>query len=114
MGYDVVGKPDVALQLFAKMHFQGLDLDSFAYHVLLNALVEENCFDAIEVILKQIQMRGFENDIMHSITIKCYWKRNRLEEAEAFLRGFLNSGFLQPLPTSPLFITSCLSFLVRF
>lgn len=39
MGYAVAGKPDVALQLFAKMRFQGLDLDSFAYHMLLNALV---------------------------------------------------------------------------
>jgi pentatricopeptide repeat protein len=60
----VVGKPDVALQLFAKMRFQGLDLDSFAYHMLLNALVEESCFDAVEVILKHIQMRGFENEII--------------------------------------------------
>ena len=30
MGYAVSGKPEIALQLFAKMRFQGLDLDSFA------------------------------------------------------------------------------------
>jgi pentatricopeptide repeat protein len=92
MGYAVAGKPEVALQLFAKMRFQGLDLDSFAYHVLLNALVEESCFDAVEVILKQIQMRGLESEITHSIKVKCYWKQNRLDEAEAFLRGLVSQG----------------------
>jgi pentatricopeptide repeat protein len=93
MGYAVAGKPDVALQLFGKMRFQGLDLDSFTYHVLLNALVEERCFDVVEVIVKQIQMRGFENEITHSIMIKCYWKQNRLDEAEAFFRGLVSQGW---------------------
>lgn len=92
MGYAVAGKPEVALQLFGKMRFQGLDLDPFGYHVLLNALVEENCVDAFENILKQIQMRGFENEVTHSIMVKSYWNQNRLDEAEAFLRGLVSQG----------------------
>ncbi|XP_040993246.1 pentatricopeptide repeat-containing protein At1g71210, mitochondrial [Juglans microcarpa x Juglans regia] len=92
MGYAVAGKPDIALQVFGRMRFQGLDLDSFSYHVLLNALVEESCFDAVDAILKQIQMRGFENGITHSITVKNYCKQNRLDEAEAFLRGLMSEG----------------------
>ncbi|KAF8390170.1 hypothetical protein HHK36_024692 [Tetracentron sinense] len=92
MGYAVAGKPDIALQLFGKMRFQGIDLDGFAYHVLLNALVEENCFDAIEVISKQITMRGFDNEITSSIRMKSFCKQNRLEEAEAFLRGLVSNG----------------------
>lgn len=92
MGYAIVGKPDIALQLFGKMRFQGLDLDEFSYHVLLNALVEESCFDVVEVITKQINMRGFENDITHSIMMKNFCKQNRLEDAEAFLRDLMSSG----------------------
>ncbi|KAJ6711223.1 RESPIRATORY COMPLEX I CHAPERONE putative-RELATED [Salix purpurea] len=40
MGYAVAGKPDVALQMLGRMRFQGLDLDTFSYHVLLNSLIE--------------------------------------------------------------------------
>ncbi|KAB1227411.1 hypothetical protein CJ030_MR1G020864 [Morella rubra] len=92
MGYAVAGKLDVALHLFGKMRFQGLDLDSFAYHVLLNALVEEGYFDAVEVILKQIKMRGLENKITHSIRVKGYCKQNLLDKAEAFLRRLVSEG----------------------
>lgn len=93
MGYAVAGKPEIALQLFGKMRFQGLDLDVFAYHVLLNALVEENCFDAVEVIAKQISMRGFvKKEITHSIMMKSYCKQKRLEEAEVYLRELVSSG----------------------
>ncbi|KAL6269595.1 hypothetical protein ACE6H2_026506 [Prunus campanulata] len=92
MGYAVAGKPDIALQLFGKMRFQGLDLDVFAYHVLLNALVEENCFDAVQVIAKQISMRGFENEITHSIMLKWYCKQNLLDDAEKYLRKVLSDG----------------------
>ncbi|KAJ7960461.1 Pentatricopeptide repeat-containing protein [Quillaja saponaria] len=92
MGYAVAGKPEVALQLFGRMRFKGLDLDSFAYHVLLNALVEENCFDVVEVIVKQIQIRNYENDITRAIMIKSLCKQKRLDEAESFLNGLLSSG----------------------
>ncbi|TXG71168.1 hypothetical protein EZV62_006103 [Acer yangbiense] len=54
VGYAVAGKPYVALHMFGKMRFQGLDLDEFSYHVFLNALVEQGCFDAVEAIFKQI------------------------------------------------------------
>ncbi|XP_010266654.1 PREDICTED: pentatricopeptide repeat-containing protein At1g71210-like isoform X1 [Nelumbo nucifera] len=87
MGYAIAGKPDVALKLFAKMRFQGLDLDSFSYHVLLNALIEENCFDVVEVILKQIRMRGFDSEVTSSMEIKSFCKQNRLQEAWDFLHG---------------------------
>ncbi|KAM1002304.1 hypothetical protein COP2_002841 [Malus domestica] len=92
MGYAVAGKPHIALQLFGKMRFQGLDLDSFGYHVLLNALVEESCFDAVQVIAKQISLRGFENEITHSIMLKWFCKQNLLDQAEAYLRQLVSDG----------------------
>ncbi|KAI4308260.1 hypothetical protein L6164_031353 [Bauhinia variegata] len=92
MGYAVAGRTDIALQLFGKMRFQGIDLDHFTYHVFLNALVEEKRFDEFEVILKQIQMRGYENEVTNKIVIKSYCKRNQLNEAEAYLDELLSSG----------------------
>lgn len=92
MGYAVAGKPDIALQLFGKMRFQGLDLDGFGYHVLLNALVEKSCFDVVEVVWKQITMRGFQGELTHSIMVKNLCKQKRLEEAEAYLRKLVGEG----------------------
>ncbi|KAK6936461.1 Pentatricopeptide repeat [Dillenia turbinata] len=92
MGYALAGKPDIALQLFGKMRFQGLDLDGFTYHVLLNALVEESCFDIAEVVLKQIATRGLENDITHSIVVKSFCKQKQLGEAEELIRQMLREG----------------------
>ncbi|ERM93774.1 hypothetical protein AMTR_s00004p00270070, partial [Amborella trichopoda] len=54
MSYAEAGKPEIALQIFAKTRFQGLDLDGFAYNVLLKGLVEENCFDAKDIIAKRL------------------------------------------------------------
>lgn len=92
MGYAVAGKPEIALQLFGKMRFRGLDLDSFAYHVLLNALVEEKYFDAVQVISKQISLRGFESGITYSVMIKSFCKQERLDEAESYLRELAANG----------------------
>ncbi|XP_039158708.1 pentatricopeptide repeat-containing protein At1g71210, mitochondrial [Eucalyptus grandis] len=92
MGYAVAGKPEFALQLFGKMRFRGLDLDTFAYHVFLNALVEESCFDAVEMVAKQISLRGFESEITHSIMMKCFCKRKQMDKAEEYLRGLASEG----------------------
>ncbi|KAL6186531.1 hypothetical protein ACLB2K_042651 [Fragaria x ananassa] len=92
MGYAVSGKPEVALQMLGKMRFQGLDLDNFGYHVLLNSLVEENCFDAVHVIAQQIALKGFKNDITHSIMLKWLCKQNRLDEADEYLRRLVSEG----------------------
>ncbi|KAI3414616.1 uncharacterized protein J3R85_016026, partial [Psidium guajava] len=92
MGYAVAGKPEFALQLFGKMRFRGLDLDTFAYHVFLNALVEESCFEAVEMVAKQISLRGFENEITHSIMMKCFCKRKQMDEAEDYLRRLASEG----------------------
>ncbi|KAL6204970.1 hypothetical protein ACLB2K_022236 [Fragaria x ananassa] len=92
IGYAVSGKPELALQLFGKMRFQGLDLDNFGYHVLLNSLVEENCFDAVHVIAQQIALKGFENDVTHSVMLKWLCKQNRLDEAEEYLRRLVSQG----------------------
>ncbi|XP_043721395.1 pentatricopeptide repeat-containing protein At1g71210, mitochondrial [Telopea speciosissima] len=92
MGYSVAGKPEIALQLFGRMRFVGVDLDSFAYHVLLNALVEENLFDVVEIVAKQIKMRGFESEITSGIMVKNFVKQKKLEEAEAFIRGLVSNG----------------------
>ncbi|XP_015582972.2 pentatricopeptide repeat-containing protein At1g71210, mitochondrial [Ricinus communis] len=92
MGYSVAGKPQVALQLFGKMRFLGRDLDAFAYHILLNSLVEECCFDAVDDIAKQISIRGFESHITHSIVVKSFCKQRMLDEAEAYLRRMILQG----------------------
>ncbi|KAK1582484.1 hypothetical protein Q3G72_015478 [Acer saccharum] len=92
VGYAVAGKPYVALHMFGKMRFQGLDLDEFSYHVFLNALVEQGCFDAVEAIFKQISLRGFVRDITHSIMFKSMCKREKFDEAETYLEGLVSQG----------------------
>ncbi|CAA6669724.1 unnamed protein product [Spirodela intermedia] len=76
VGYAVAGKPEIALQVFGQMRFQGLDLDAFSYHVLLNSLVEESAFDVADTIFSQISSRG----------LYCPSHPNRLDEAIVFLR----------------------------
>ncbi|KNA08517.1 hypothetical protein SOVF_161880 [Spinacia oleracea] len=90
MGYALAGKLDVALQVFGRMRFHGLDLDGVAYHILLNSLVEEGCFDVVKVVLEQIRMRGLQNAVTHSIVMKNLCKQGQLEEAEKYLRDLLN------------------------
>ncbi|KAM7503248.1 hypothetical protein LguiB_002152 [Lonicera macranthoides] len=92
MGYAVAGKLEVALQLFGRMRFQGIDLDGFAYHVLLNALVEERLFDVVDMVAKQIRLRGFESEVTHSILVKSFCKQKNLDEAETYVYGLLRSG----------------------
>lgn len=92
MGYAVAGKPDVALRLFAKMRFQGIDLDEFTYHVLLNALVEEGCFTAFDMVAKQIKVRGFENMMTHALLVKGFCKQKELDRAESYTRELVRSG----------------------
>ncbi|CAH9147809.1 unnamed protein product [Cuscuta epithymum] len=92
IGYSIAGKPDFALQLFGKMRFNGTDLDYFAYHVLLNALVEDGFYDALETIFKEIKIHGFQNAITHSIFVKSLCKRSELDKAEAYVRGLLEDG----------------------
>ncbi|KAL1209449.1 Pentatricopeptide repeat-containing protein [Cardamine amara subsp. amara] len=89
MGYAVAGRTDIALQHFGHMRFRGLDLDSYGYHVLLNALVEEKCFDTVDVIFDQISARGFVCAVTHSIWVKKLCKQGQLDEAEAYLRDLL-------------------------
>ncbi|KMT18760.1 hypothetical protein BVRB_2g028810 [Beta vulgaris subsp. vulgaris] len=96
MGYALAGKVDVALQVFGRMRFHGLDLDEFAYHILLNSLVEEGCFDAVNVVLEQIRMRGHQNEVTHSIVTKSLCKQGQLEEAEKYLRGLLGQEKVLP------------------
>ncbi|KAF7815541.1 pentatricopeptide repeat-containing protein [Senna tora] len=92
IGYAVAGKPEIALNLLGKMRFQGLDLDSFGYHILLNSLVEKNCFDAFQMILEQIQLRGHDNRITHSLIMKNLCKQRRFDEAEEYLNGMVSNG----------------------
>ncbi|CAA0329127.1 Pentatricopeptide repeat-containing protein mitochondrial [Arabidopsis thaliana] len=89
VGYAVAGRTDIALQHFGNMRFRGLDLDSFGYHVLLNALVEEKCFDSFDVIFDQISVRGFVCAVTHSILVKKFCKQGKLDEAEDYLRALL-------------------------
>ncbi|KAL6507134.1 hypothetical protein OROHE_022033 [Orobanche hederae] len=89
IGYAVAGKPETALQVFGKMRFVGLDLDEIAYHVLMNSLVEEGYFDVVETVAKEIKIRGFQNEITHSIMMKSFCKQNELEMCEEYLRSLV-------------------------
>ncbi|KAL1307716.1 hypothetical protein HN51_049616 [Arachis hypogaea] len=92
IGYAIAGKLEIAVHLFGKMRFHGLDLDSFGYHVLLNALVEKDYFDAFNVIIRQIRMRGFENRYTNVLVMKRLCNQGRLDEAEGFLFGLVDGG----------------------
>ncbi|XP_027330987.1 pentatricopeptide repeat-containing protein At1g71210, mitochondrial [Abrus precatorius] len=108
VGYSIAGKPEVALHLFGRMRFHGLDLDCFAYHVLLNALVEKNYCNAFDSIVKQIRMKGYENHATNVIVVKCLCRQGRLEEAEAFLNELMCRGVeLQGLEVSYLVGSLC-------
>lgn len=92
MGYAVAGKPEIALQLFGRMRYQGIDLDDFSYHVLLNALVEEDDFDGVESVARQIKNRGFESEVTYSILVKAFCRKKEFDRAETYLRGVMDSG----------------------
>ncbi|KAK7320485.1 hypothetical protein VNO77_29996 [Canavalia gladiata] len=108
VGYAIAGKPEVALQLFGKMRFHGLDLDCVGYHVLLSALVEHNYFNAFDVIVRHIRGRGYESHVTNVIIIKCLCRQGRLDEAEGFLNGLVCRGTeLQGPEVSFLVTTLC-------
>ncbi|KAK6152034.1 hypothetical protein DH2020_014669 [Rehmannia glutinosa] len=92
IGYAVAGKLETALQLFGRMRFVGVDLDGFAYHVLMNSLVEQGYFDVVETIAKEIRVRGFQNEITHSIMMKSFCKQNELERGAEYLRGLVQDN----------------------
>lgn len=92
MGYAVAGKPDVALRLFAKMRFHGLDLDEYCYHVLLNALAEQSCFDAFDMVAQQIEFRGLQNSVTHAVLVKGLCKKKEWDRAESYTRDLVTSG----------------------
>ncbi|CAK8538590.1 unnamed protein product [Lathyrus sativus] len=92
VGYAIAGKPEVALHVFGKMRFQGLDLDGFSYHILLNALAEEDYFNAFRIVLSQIQMKGYATSVTDAIVVKFLCKQGKLDEAEDYLNCLLGSG----------------------
>ncbi|KAI4386189.1 hypothetical protein MLD38_004144 [Melastoma candidum] len=87
MGYAMAGKPDLALQLFGRMRFLGIDLDSFVYHVILNSLVEERCYDAVRVVASQIKLQGLECEVTHAIMVKFLCLQKRMEDARVYFSG---------------------------
>ncbi|KAL7136873.1 hypothetical protein ABFS83_10G059000 [Erythranthe nasuta] len=109
IGYAVAGKSEIALQLFGRMRFQGVDLDSFAYHVLMNSLVEEGYFDVVETVAKEIRIRGFQNEVTHSIMMKNLCLQNELERGEEYLRGLVedNGARLSGIPVATFVATLC-------
>lgn len=92
IGYALAGKVDLALQVFGKMRFHGADLNAVAYHVLLNALIEEGSFDAVSMVLGQIRMRGHESQVTHALVMKNLCKQNRLKDAEEYLHRLVSEG----------------------
>ncbi|KAK4486771.1 hypothetical protein RD792_006648 [Penstemon davidsonii] len=101
VGYAISGKCELALQVFGKMRFSGTDLDGFAYHVLLNSLVEQGYFDVVETFGKEIRIRGFMNDVTHSIMMKSFVKQNELEEGELYLRSLISGDNMAAQSSGP-------------
>ncbi|PIN00761.1 hypothetical protein CDL12_26735 [Handroanthus impetiginosus] len=95
IGYAVAGKSETALQLFGRMRFLGLDLDAFSYHVLMNSLVEQGHFDVVEIMAKEIRVRGFQDEVTHSIMVKSFCKRKEFERAMEYLRGLMQDDGVQ-------------------
>ncbi|XP_010934877.1 pentatricopeptide repeat-containing protein At1g71210, mitochondrial [Elaeis guineensis] len=92
VGYAVAGKPELALQLLARMRFHGLDLDAFSYHVLLNSFVEASIFDFADSILAHVAARGLFGPVTACIKMKSLCRQGRLDDAEAYLRELESSG----------------------
>jgi len=92
VGYAIAGKPEIALNVFGKMRFQGLDLDIVGYHILLGALAKDNYFNSFDVILNQIQSKGYATRVTHTIVVKFLCNQDRLDEAENYVIGLLDSG----------------------
>jgi len=92
VGYAIAGKPKIALHVFGRMRFQGLDLDAFAYHILLNSLAENDYFNSFDVILNQIRIRGYATHVTDTIVVKRLCKKGRFDEAEEYVNGMLGSG----------------------
>ncbi|KAL3642876.1 hypothetical protein CASFOL_013691 [Castilleja foliolosa] len=92
IGYALAGKCETALQLFGKMRFHNVDLDAFAYNVLMNSLVEEGYFDVVETIAKEIRARGHQNDVTHAIMMKSFCKQNELKRGEEYLRRLMDDN----------------------
>ncbi|WOL13236.1 hypothetical protein Cni_G22005 [Canna indica] len=86
LGYSVAGKPELALRLLARMRFQGLDLQCFSYHVLLNSLVDASIFDFADDLFCQIIDRGLAGPVTYCIHLKSLCRQGRLQDAEAYLR----------------------------
>lgn len=91
-GYAFAGEPELALQFFARMRFQGLDLDKISYNALLNGLVEQNCFDVVEIIYRQICRGRFRNASCDSIMITSLCKQGKLEEAKRLFDDIRHNG----------------------
>jgi pentatricopeptide repeat protein len=92
VGYAIAGKPEIALNVFGKMRYQGLDLDIVGYHILLGALAKDNYFNSFDVILNQIRRKGYATRVTDTIVVKFLCNQGRLDEAENYLIGLLDSG----------------------
>ncbi|KAH0470842.1 hypothetical protein IEQ34_000565 [Dendrobium chrysotoxum] len=86
IGYAVTGSAERALQLFARMRYNGADLDDFCYHVLLNSLVEASLFEFADSIFTQIDARGLAGPVTACIRVKRLCREGRLDDAATYLR----------------------------
>ncbi|KAH9332068.1 hypothetical protein KI387_004176, partial [Taxus chinensis] len=95
MGYALAGRSHAALQMFGRMRFQGFDLQRIGYNALLDGLVDEKCFDVVDVICKQISIsRGHVN---RSCSTDCIMlgnlcKQGKLDEARRLLCKIRENG----------------------
>ncbi|KAL4298911.1 hypothetical protein AHAS_Ahas17G0048200 [Arachis hypogaea] len=60
--------------------------------MLLNVLVKKNYFDAVDVIVRKITMRGFENRYTNTLVMKDLCKQERLDDAKELLFSLVDGG----------------------
>ena len=67
-------------------------MDGISYHILLNALAEEDYFNSFSIILSQIRMKDYATSVTNVIVVKFLCKQGKLDEAEVYLNCLLGSG----------------------
>ncbi|KAH9320531.1 hypothetical protein KI387_015170, partial [Taxus chinensis] len=93
--YLFAGRSHAALQMFGRMRFQGFDLQRIGYNALLDGLVDEKCFDVVDVICKQISIsRGHVNKSCSTdcIMLGNLCKQGKLDEARRLLCKIRENG----------------------
>uniref|UniRef100_A0A0D9VBP5 Pentacotripeptide-repeat region of PRORP domain-containing protein n=1 Tax=Leersia perrieri TaxID=77586 RepID=A0A0D9VBP5_9ORYZ len=77
VGYAVAGDPQRGLSILGRMRFQGLNLDAFSSHVLLNSLVEASLHEYADSFARHL----VSSPVTTCIRIKSFCRQARFSDA---------------------------------